>query len=326
MVMTIHKITAGDGYTYLTRQVARGDAGPGPAADAAAYYTAQGNPPGQVDRPRRAAAGPGRRAGDRGADAGPVRPGPAPRRRRDDHRYLAAHVRPGMTDTAAASMPAAAIRAATPGPAVPRLRAPGPLRRPGRAAPGGSSSRRPAATRTQAEVKKVRGEEARRQRAAVAGFDLVFAPVKSAALLWALDERPHVRDGGPPGPRGTPCDAALDLLEQHAAYTRTGTGGIAQIETNGLIAAAFDHYDSRAGDPNLHTHVAISSKVQGTDGTWRALDARALYRMAVAASECYNTAFETAPDRRARRARSPPGPTPPAAGAGARDRRRPARA
>jgi hypothetical protein len=40
---------------------------------------------------------------------------------------------------------------------------------------------------TQAEIKKVKTEEARRQRAADAGFDLVFSPVKSAALLWALD-------------------------------------------------------------------------------------------------------------------------------------------
>ncbi len=69
---------------------------------------------------------------------------------------------------------------------------------------------------------------------------------------------------------------------------------IAQIDTHGLIAAAFDHYDSRDGDPNLHTHVAIANKVQGVDGRWRALDARALYRITVAASEHYNTTFQTA--------------------------------
>jgi conjugative relaxase-like TrwC/TraI family protein len=86
---------------------------------------------------------------------------------------------------------------------------------------------------------------------------------------------------------------ALEFIEDHAAYTRTGTGGIAQIETRGLIAAAFEHWDSRAGDPNLHTHVAVSSKVQGADGKWRSLDARGLYRITVAASELYNTAFET---------------------------------
>ena len=46
MVMTIHKLTAGDGYTYLTRQVAGGDVSRAPGQDAAAYYTANGNPPG----------------------------------------------------------------------------------------------------------------------------------------------------------------------------------------------------------------------------------------------------------------------------------------
>ena len=47
-----------------------------------------------------------------------------------------------------------------------------------------------------------------------------------------------------------------------------GADGIAQVDTTGLIAAAFDHRDSRAGDPNLHTHVAVSNKVQaiGADG------------------------------------------------------------
>jgi TrwC relaxase len=47
MVMTIAKITAGDGYTYLTRHTANGDASPGAAHDAAAYYTAGDNPPGR---------------------------------------------------------------------------------------------------------------------------------------------------------------------------------------------------------------------------------------------------------------------------------------
>ena len=55
---------------------------------------------------------------------------------------------------------------------------------------------------TAAEEKKVKAEEARRQRAAVAGFDLVFSPVKSAALLWAVDERPLGAGGDPGRARG----------------------------------------------------------------------------------------------------------------------------
>ena len=46
VVKSIAKITAGDGYSYLIRHTAHGDAGTAGARDAAAYYTAQGNPPG----------------------------------------------------------------------------------------------------------------------------------------------------------------------------------------------------------------------------------------------------------------------------------------
>ena len=75
-----------------------------------------------------------------------------------------------------------------------------------------------------------------------------------------------------------------------------GADGIAQVNTTGLIAAAFDHRDSRAGDPNLHTHVAVSNKVRalGADGIprWLALDGTPLHKAAVAASELYNTRLE----------------------------------
>ena len=60
----------------------------------------------------------------------------------------------------------------------------------------------------------------------------------------------------------------------------------------GLIAATFTHRDSRAGDPDLHTHVAISNKVQALDGRWLALDGRPLYKFTVSASERYNTRLE----------------------------------
>ncbi|MET4637242.1 hypothetical protein ABIE24_000453 [Mycetocola sp. 2940] len=46
-------------------------------------------------------------------------------------------------------------------------------------------------------------------------------------------------------------------MEREIAATRTGTtahdGAVAQVDVTGLIATAFDHFDSRAGDPHLHT-------------------------------------------------------------------------
>src|SRR5262245_35700792 len=46
VVMTVHKLTAGDGYTYLTRQVASADEPRAPGQSLADYYTERGNPPG----------------------------------------------------------------------------------------------------------------------------------------------------------------------------------------------------------------------------------------------------------------------------------------
>ena len=63
----------------------------------------------------------------------------------------------------------------------------------------------------------------------------------------------------------------------------------------GLIATAFDHFDSRAGDPHLHTHVVISNKVQTVlDGKWRSLDGRPMHAAVVALSELHETLFADA--------------------------------
>ncbi|SER27845.1 DNA primase, catalytic core [Microlunatus flavus] len=60
----------------------------------------------------------------------------------------------------------------------------------------------------------------------------------------------------------------------------------------GLVATAFTHRNSRAGDPDLHTHVAVANKAQSRQGKWLAIDGRVLYAATVAASETYNTALE----------------------------------
>jgi hypothetical protein len=87
---------------------------------------------------------------------------------------------------------------------------------------------------------------------------------------------------------------ALAFIEQHALFSRTGPQGIRQVNVRGLVATAFTHRDSRAGDPDLHTHVAVANKVQTLDGRWLSIDGRVLFKANVAASETYNTALEPA--------------------------------
>jgi hypothetical protein len=68
--------------------------------------------------------------------------------------------------------------------------------------------------------------------------------------------------------------------------------GIRQVNVRGLVGTALTHRDSRAGDPDLHTHVAVANKVQTLDGRWLSIDGRVLFKANVAASETYNTALE----------------------------------
>ncbi len=124
-------------------------------------------------------------------------------------------------------------------------------------------------------------------RRVVAGWDLTFSPPKSVSTLWAL------ADAGTQALIAAAHHAAIDdvlaLVEDQVAMTRVGHGGVAQVEVEGVAATAFDHHDSRSGDPQLHTHVVISSKVRARhDGAWRALDGRPLFAAVVGLSEHYN--------------------------------------
>jgi DNA primase catalytic core len=131
----------------------------------------------------------------------------------------------------------------------------------------------------------------RQRTTAVAGFDLTFSPVKSVSALWALAE-PAMAARIERAHQAAVADA-LRFIETHALYTRTGRGGVQQVDVRGLAAVAFTHRDSRAGDPDLHTHVAVANKVQTlTDGRWLSIDSRVLHKAIVAASETYNTALE----------------------------------
>ena len=56
-VMGLHKLTAGDGYMYLIRQVAAGDATNRGRPSLGDYYSAKGEAPGTLDGPRTGRAG-----------------------------------------------------------------------------------------------------------------------------------------------------------------------------------------------------------------------------------------------------------------------------
>ncbi|MGH3351982.1 MAG: MobF family relaxase [Nocardioides sp.] len=220
--MTIHKLAAGSGYEYLTRQVAAGDSTELGTTALADYYEAKGEAPGQwIGSGLDAFAGPD------GIDAGDV-----------------------VTAEQMGHLFGAGEHPAT---------------------------GRPLGRRTRSD--------------GVAGFDLTFSPVKSVSALWAVAppliaraiERAH----------DAAVNDALAYVEREVLFTREGTDGARQVETRGLIASAFRHRDSRAGDPDLHTHVAVANKVQAKhSGRWLSIYGRVLFQHTVAISETYNTALE----------------------------------
>jgi conjugative relaxase-like TrwC/TraI family protein len=133
-------------------------------------------------------------------------------------------------------------------------------------------------------------KDARPRTQTVAGYDLTFSPVKSVSTLWAVAE-PAVAAAIERAHQAAVKDA-LTFIEKHALFTRTGPQGVRQVNVRGLVATAFTHRDSRAGDPDLHTHIAVANKVQTLDGRWLSIDGRVLFKANVAASETYNTALE----------------------------------
>ena len=256
-MLSIHRLTAGDGYKYLLRHIASGDVDGRMGTALTTYYAASGYPPGRWMG-----------SGLSGLSDGLLIPGSevgeeqmaALFGRAEDPMTRSPLGRPYPTFKSPSERIQAQIRVLD---------------------PGFSEAER------LVEIEQIRRREMRKKtQHAVAGFDLTFSPVKSVSALWATTDV-----GTQEQIVAAHHDAVhdvLDLLEQHAAFTRTGDHGVAQLDVRGLIAAAFDHWDTRSGDPQLHTHVVVANRVQGLDGGWRTLDSRTLHRSIVAMSEIHN--------------------------------------
>ncbi|GAA4759328.1 MobF family relaxase [Citricoccus nitrophenolicus] len=141
---------------------------------------------------------------------------------------------------------------------------------------------------TPAEAQTPAGRAAKATREAVAGFDLTFSVPKSVSALWAV-AGPSLQ-GQIQQAHEAAMNETLAWVEAHVLQSRAGHGGVAHVPVTGLVASQFDHWDSRAGDPQLHTHTVISNRVQRVlDGQWATLDSYTLHRHVVAISETYNS-------------------------------------
>lgn len=284
--MTLHKLSAGSGYEYLTRQVAALDSTEKGTTRLVDYYSAKGESPGRW-------VGSGL-VGVDGLEAGDVVTA-------DQMKHLfgtGSHPLTGEPlgagyrvygNTGVDGFNAEVAR---------RVRATGESRpaydvlarvrsEVARERFVAEHGREPTTAR---ELSDALRRYSRPRQTAVAGYDLTFSPVKSVSALWAVAPVEVARS------IEVAHDAAvadaLAFIEREVLFTWEGRNGARQVETRGLIAAAFTHRDSRAGDPDLHTHVAVANKVQTSSGKWLSIYGKVLHEHVVAASETYNTALE----------------------------------
>jgi conjugative relaxase-like TrwC/TraI family protein len=122
-------------------------------------------------------------------------------------------------------------------------------------------------------------------REPVPGFDLTFSAPKSVSLTWALGGHPV--SGQVMEAHRAAVEAALDYMERSACWARRGKGGRTFVPGQGFLAAAYVHRSSRAGDPQLHTHVLVANATLGPDGRWSRLYHPAIYEHAKTASYLY---------------------------------------
>ncbi|MCU1593766.1 MAG: Ti-type conjugative transfer relaxase TraA [Frankiales bacterium] len=126
-----------------------------------------------------------------------------------------------------------------------------------------------------------------------AGIDVTVSAPKSVSVLAALAdpetaaliELCHDRA----------VQQALGYLQRHAGHGLRGHHGDGQVmdrvATDGWIAVGFTHYTSRAGDPQLHTHLVLPNLLHGADGKWSAIDSRAVHRHLKTAGYLYHAAL-----------------------------------
>lgn len=123
----------------------------------------------------------------------------------------------------------------------------------------------------------------------VQGFDLTFSAPKSISVLYAVGNE-AIRQAVV-GAHARAVRDAVGYLERQAVQVRRGRGGAIKEHAGGLVAGAYQHRTSRAGDPQLHTHVVAANMAQGADGRWTALHGAPLYAHAKTAGYLYQAAL-----------------------------------
>jgi conjugative relaxase-like TrwC/TraI family protein len=254
-------MSLGSGYRYLIESVAVGDGGGNHRSGLTRYYSESGTPPGLF-----LGAGLAGLDGGRGVDAGS--------QVSEEHLFR-------MLGLCADPISAEPL-GRTPNRAQPSLQ----RRIAERVSAVPETVTNPERAELVAGIEAEEKANSHTSRPPVAGFDLTFSPSKSLAAAWAVadeETKAVIYDC-----HRRAIDIVIAYAEREVFHSRSGTNGIVQEDIVGVVAASFTHWDSRAGDPQLHEHVVVLNRAQSvSDGHWRTLDSRGLFKATVALSELH---------------------------------------
>ncbi|MGH8234577.1 MAG: MobF family relaxase [Rhodanobacteraceae bacterium] len=95
------------------------------------------------------------------------------------------------------------------------------------------------------------------------GYDLTFSADKSVSLLFAVADA--AEQDRILAAHHTATQAALDYMPAQLE-ARRGRGGAVRLPVSGVAVARFDHFSSRSGDIDLHSHCVLLNAALGPDG------------------------------------------------------------
>lgn len=117
------------------------------------------------------------------------------------------------------------------------------------------------------------------------GWDFTFSAPKSVSIMSEVGGDSRLQDA-----HEQAVKVALGYLEENAVRTRlTANGNTKTVDTTNLVAALFTHHSSRNQDPQLHTHSVIANATQVSNGEFRSIDSRELFRNKMLAGAIYRS-------------------------------------
>jgi Ti-type conjugative transfer relaxase TraA len=115
------------------------------------------------------------------------------------------------------------------------------------------------------------------------GWDMTFSAPKSVSVAWAFADPKHREEILKA--HQAAARAAHAYLESQTT-TRRGSGG-SKTEAAYLASAIFTHYTSRAGDPQLHSHIVTPNFCVRGDGTVGTVESKSFYDLKLTAGALY---------------------------------------